>query len=120
MPSVSLQWGAWGGTGMAVAHNLLPRIIKSGLGVLAPAAGVAALASVLARAAPPAQLIVSPFEWPKLMAGANRVFPVRLQAAHHFVSLAQRPFLWLALLHSAHLQVLKLHSTNTPSAFGVW
>lgn len=53
--ATSLQWGAWGGTGMAVAHNLLPRIIKSGLGVLPPAAGLAALAAVLrARAAPPA------------------------------------------------------------------
>ena len=38
------------GTGMAVTHNLLPRIMKSGLGVLPPARGVAALASVLARA----------------------------------------------------------------------
>ena len=62
---------------MAVVHNLLPRIVKSGLGVLPPAAGVAALAAVLcARAAPPAQVVVSPFEWPKLMAGADRVFPV--------------------------------------------
>ena len=69
---------------MAVAHNLLPRIIKSGLGVLPPAAGVAALAAVLrARAAPPAQVVVSPFEWPKLMAGADRVFPVRALALHN-------------------------------------
>ena len=63
---------------MAVAHNLLPRIIKSGLGVLAPVRGITALASVLTLSAPPAQLIVSPFDWPKLMAGADRVFPVRL------------------------------------------
>ncbi len=72
-----MQWGAWGGTGMAVAHNLLPRIIKSGLGVLPPADGVAALAAALRHsAAPPAQVVVSPFEWSKLMAGADRVFPV--------------------------------------------
>jgi hypothetical protein len=80
LPGASLQWGAWGGTGMAVAHNLLPRIVKSGLGVLQPAVGVAALASVLAAACsgvPAAQLVVSPFQWPKLMAGADRVFPVR-------------------------------------------
>ena len=77
MPGASLQWGAWGGTGMAVVHNLLPRVVKSGLGVLAPARGVAALASVLALSAPPAQLVVSPFDWPRLMAGADRVFPVR-------------------------------------------
>ena len=28
--AVSMQWGAWAGSGMAVTHNLLPRIIKSG------------------------------------------------------------------------------------------
>lgn len=28
---VSMQWGAWAGSGMAVTHNLLPRIIKSGM-----------------------------------------------------------------------------------------
>lgn len=76
-----MQWGAWGGTGMAVVHNLLPRIIKSGLGVLPPAAGVAALAAVLRQsAAPPAQAVVSPFDWSKLMAGADRVFPVSAPA----------------------------------------
>lgn len=75
--ATSMQWGAWGGTGMAVAHNLLPRIIKSGLGVLPPADGVAALAAVLRQsAAPPAQVVISPFDWSKLMAGADRVFPV--------------------------------------------
>lgn len=25
-----MQWGAWAGSGMAVTHNLLPRIINSG------------------------------------------------------------------------------------------
>lgn len=82
LAATSMQWGAWGSTGMAVVHRLLPRIIKSGLGVLAPAQGVAALAGVLrAASAPPAQLVVSPFEWPKLMAGADRVFPVRTSPA---------------------------------------
>jgi hypothetical protein len=28
--AVSMQWGAWAGSGMAITHNLLPRIIKSG------------------------------------------------------------------------------------------
>jgi hypothetical protein len=30
MAVASVQWGAWAGNGMAVTHNLLPRIIKSG------------------------------------------------------------------------------------------
>ena len=67
---------------MAVVHNLLPRIIKSGLGVLPPTRGVAALELMLRRqAAPPAQMVVSPFEWHKLMAGADRVFPVQSQSS---------------------------------------
>ena len=64
---------------MAVDHNLLPRIVKSGLGVLPPAVGIAALAGALAATAagPQPQLVVSPFEWRKLMTGARgSVFPV--------------------------------------------
>ena len=80
--ATSMQWGAWGGTGMAVAHNLLPRILKSGLGVLAPTAGLAALALTLQQASGlhagplPAQIVVSPFDWTRLMAGAKHVFPL--------------------------------------------
>ena len=67
---------------MAVAHNLLPRIAKSGLGVLAPSAGLAALACTLQQASGlvsrplPAQMVVSPFDWTRLMAGAKHVFPL--------------------------------------------
>ncbi len=72
-----MQWGAWGGTGMAVVHNLLPRIIKSGLGVLDPVAGMSALLSVMRSSAYGPQLVVSPFDWHKLMAGAKgNVFPI--------------------------------------------
>ena len=62
---------------MAVVYDLLPRIIKSGLGVLTAAAGVTALASVVATAVAGPQAVVSPFDWSKLMAGAQgNVFPV--------------------------------------------
>ena len=84
--AVSMQWGAWGGTGMAIKNNLLPRIIKSGLGVLAPDAGVAALAAALSNSPNPAQLVISPFEWPKLMQGATHVFPIFSEYATHFKS----------------------------------
>ncbi len=79
-----MQWGAWGGTGMAIKNDLLPRIIKSGLGVLAPGAGVSALAAALSTTPLPAQLVVSPFEWPKLMQGATHVFPIFSEYATHF------------------------------------
>lgn len=77
VPATSMQWGAWGGTGMAVVHNLLPRIVQSGLGVLQPTQGVSALEMVLnATCSPPCQIVVSPFQWERLMSGANHVFPV--------------------------------------------
>ena len=80
----SMQWGAWGGTGMAVVHNLLPRIIKSGLGVLAPVVGIQALSNVLNTSDFGPQLIISPFDWPKLMAGAQgNVFPVFQEFAEY-------------------------------------
>ena len=74
---------------MAVAHHLLPRIIQSGLGVLAPSAGLAALACTLQQAsglAPqplPAQVVVSPFDWTRLMAGAQHVFPLFSEFSCH-------------------------------------
>lgn len=62
---------------MAVVHDLLPRIVQSGLGVLDPAIGVLALASAVRAVAPPPQAVVSPFAWRTLMAGARgKVFPV--------------------------------------------
>lgn len=81
--TMSMQWGAWGGTGMAIKNDLLPRIIKSGLGVLAPDAGVSALAAALSLLPSPAQLVVSPFEWTKLMQGATHVFPIFSEYATH-------------------------------------
>ena len=90
--AMSLQWGAWGGVGMAVDHNLLPRVIASGLGVLPPARGLAALEAALrvgsglgsvpqSRAG--CQLIVSPFDWRTLMAGAKHIFAVFADYGHY-------------------------------------
>ena len=80
---------------MAVDNNLLPRVTASGLGVLLPARGLAALEAALrvgsglgsgpwSRArCQHAQLIVSPFDWRTLMAGAKHVFPVFAEYGHH-------------------------------------
>ena len=100
----SLQWGAWGGTGMAVVHNLLPRIIKSGLGVLDPIAGMSALLGVVRSAGFGPQLVVSPFDWRKLMAGAKGdVFPV-FKEFKEWATPAQRPLAVAAPAHR-HVQV---------------
>lgn len=88
--TVSMQWGAWGGTGMAVVNNLLPRIIKSGLGVLSPTVGIKALETVLKTPDFGPQLVVSPFDWPKLMAGAKgNVFPIFWEFEHFATAKAE-------------------------------
>ena len=72
-----MQWGAWGGVGMAIAYNLLPRIIQSGLGVLLPHRGLQALENVMQMTFKlPSQLVVSPFDWERLMAGTSHVYAV--------------------------------------------
>ena len=76
---------------MAVVHNLLPRIIKSGLGVLDPIAGMSALLSVVSSVTFGPQLVVSPFDWHKLMAGAKGiVFPV-FKEFEELATAAQKP-----------------------------
>jgi NADP-dependent 3-hydroxy acid dehydrogenase YdfG len=47
--AVSVQWGAWAGAGMAANDaQTAARVERTGMGLLAPAAGLAALAGVLA------------------------------------------------------------------------
>ena len=76
----AVQWGAWGATGMASANpTALARIQRSGMGVIAPAAGLAALHAVLysstaAHSSP--QTIASPFAWATLLASAKTLPPV--------------------------------------------
>ncbi len=69
---------------MAVKHNLLPRIMQSGLGVVTPSRGLDVLNSILqVNHWHSSQMVISPFDWRKLMSKAHRVFPVN--------SLAQIP-----------------------------
>ena len=47
-PGSAVQWGAWGGAGMALrVPGFMERMARLGLGVLQPPAGLAALAQVL-------------------------------------------------------------------------
>ena len=72
-----MQWGAWGGVGMATTYNLLPRITQSGLGVLLPSGGLQALGNVMHMTFKlPSQLVISPFDWKRLMTGASHVYAV--------------------------------------------
>ena len=54
-PGTAVQWGAWGGGGMAArVPGFVPRMERQGLGLLPPEAGLSLLAAVLASAAAPA------------------------------------------------------------------
>ena len=84
-----MQWGAWAGVGMAAASPLaLARIARSGMGVIAPAAGLAALQATLSgfealpwrgsaglAAQRPAELLLSPFNWDLLLRGHGAAAP---------------------------------------------
>lgn len=76
----SVQWGAWAALGMASANAaLLARIERSGMGVINPARGLAALQAILSgssssRFAP--SIIASPFSWGSLLQQAKAVPPV--------------------------------------------
>jgi len=53
-PGSAVQWGAWGGAGMAArVPGFLQRAARRGLGVLRPAAGLAVLEQALAAAGRP-------------------------------------------------------------------
>ena len=48
LPGVSLQWGAWGGLGMATQEGpLLSRLARLGMGALQPVQGLATLQHVI-------------------------------------------------------------------------
>ncbi len=48
LPGVSLQWGAWGGSGMATQEGpLLSRLARLGMGAIQPVQGLQTLQHVL-------------------------------------------------------------------------
>lgn len=59
---------------------VLARIQRSGMGIIAPAAGLAALQAILSAAplssAAAAAVIANPFEWPRMLQAARPVPPV--------------------------------------------
>jgi len=58
LPALSVNWGIWSGIGAGERSGAAKRAARDGLGVIAPAAGLEALA--LALAMPQAQLVIAP------------------------------------------------------------
>lgn len=53
LPLHSMQWGAWGGTGMAATLGMRKRLERVGMGALEPTAGLQALSGILSTLADP-------------------------------------------------------------------
>jgi acyl transferase domain-containing protein/NADPH:quinone reductase-like Zn-dependent oxidoreductase/acyl carrier protein len=70
---VSVQWGAWAGAGMAAADaSTAARVARSGMALLQPAQGLAALEAAIssissAVSAAPSALAAAPFVWDKFL-----------------------------------------------------
>lgn len=65
LPSLSVNWGAWGGSGMAAAAGIA-RMERLGFGAIPAAAGILAISAVLRAltgGAPVPQLTGSVFFW---------------------------------------------------------
>jgi 3-oxoacyl-(acyl-carrier-protein) synthase/acyl carrier protein len=61
-PTLSVQWGAWAGGGMADA-GVLKRAARMGIGAVSPSDGLEALARLLLVGAAAPVVAVSPFDW---------------------------------------------------------
>jgi acyl transferase domain-containing protein/acyl carrier protein len=69
-PALNVDWGAWSGRGLAVDLGINERSEQTGLGVIDPQAGFAALeAALLSKRA---SLIVCPADWPKVASALSR------------------------------------------------
>ena len=84
LASISVQWGAWAGAGMA-GHDssTRARVERTGLGLVESEAGLAALEGLLlqAAAAAPAQAAAVPIRWPKFLQQQFKGTPPAMFAA---------------------------------------
>ena len=114
-----VQWGAWASLGMASASPaLLARIERSGMGVIAPASGLAALHAVLSSSSGFApQTIASPFSWGRLLRRADVVPPVFGECA---VAVISKQAEQRAQRQRAHVSVV-VHASSTvlPQVLGI-
>ncbi len=85
---VSVQWGAWAGAGMASQdRSTALRVERMGMGMVTPALGLAAMASLLASSHAAPVVAAVPFRWDRLAQQAQRspaavasIFRARLTA----------------------------------------
>jgi myxalamid-type polyketide synthase MxaC len=76
LPAISLNWGAWRGSGMAARPEIVNRLKAQGVGTIPFAGGLDILSAVCAGRDLPAQVGVFPAQWAKYVAQ----LPARLRA----------------------------------------
>jgi acyl carrier protein len=77
--ATSVQWGAWAGAGMAAGDaSTKARVERTGLGLVAPGPGLAAMSSLLRQRSDdtPALLAAVPFKWDRFLQFQYRGQPV--------------------------------------------
>ena len=74
MAGLSINWGAWSETGMALRHGALERAAKSGVQSMTTAEGLRSLEMLLAEKK--AQVIASSIDWDRYLQAAEAVPPL--------------------------------------------
>jgi acyl transferase domain-containing protein/acyl-CoA synthetase (AMP-forming)/AMP-acid ligase II/NADPH:quinone reductase-like Zn-dependent oxidoreductase/acyl carrier protein len=88
LSSVSVQWGAWDGAGMASSAAVRRKLASLGMGLLAPSQGLGALSRALGGGGggnlptPPAVLSAVPFDWPVFARRHAERMPALLDMVH--------------------------------------
>ncbi len=74
LPGLSINWGAWSETGVAMRYGVIERGSKIGIGGISTEDGLHALELLLAH--PRAQIAVSPIDWKMYFAGVEAAPPI--------------------------------------------
>lgn len=78
LPAISLNWGAWSGSGMAARAEVLDRLKAQGVGTIAVVDGLDLLSAILAGADLPAQIGIFPAQWATYVAQLPKQMRTRL------------------------------------------
>jgi acyl transferase domain-containing protein/NADPH:quinone reductase-like Zn-dependent oxidoreductase/NAD(P)-dependent dehydrogenase (short-subunit alcohol dehydrogenase family) len=76
LPGLSIAWGAWSEIGAAADRGIGAMAASRGIGSIAPKRGLDTLEALVAKA--PAQVAVSPMDWPKYLTGLRGAAPAFL------------------------------------------
>lgn len=80
LPATSINWGAWGGDGMASTDAMRQRLEARGVRAIQPSDGLDILVRLLSMDAPPATIGVMPADWTRFVQQFPGGVPARFSA----------------------------------------